>query len=278
MKRTRALPMIFLTLLLSVFLVAPPVAVSQSVDATGTSLTNGDVIQMLKAGLSPEIVAAKIRNSVCAFDTSPKALADLKNASVPDSVVLAMVSAPPPAPSAPISTEEMAHRADVARDREAAKAKCPTCSRVLISNYNPTNKSITDDWLSKNQLEYIKERSAKVAKEKAPLHFLYTKYKENADYVVVWSSAVGTRAYTTYVPLTSTSTTSISGDVNATARTSSTSYQAEQNEHQFVNVVATVYGRDGSKLFESFHQGNWRWSKPDKDCLEEALNFLLPKQ
>ena len=82
---------------------------------------------------------------------------------------------------------------------------------VLISNYNPTNKSITDNWLSKNQLEYLKERSAKLVKEKAAFHISYTKYRENADYIIVWSSAVGTRAYTTYVPITSTSTTSVSG-------------------------------------------------------------------
>lgn len=277
MKCSRALPLLFFTLLLAVSVAAPRLGVSQSVDASETFVTNEDIIQMLKAGLSPEIVTAKIRNSGCVCDTSPKALADLKNANVPDSVVLAMVSAPPPPTRAPISSEEVAHRTEIARDKEAAKSKCPTCPRVLISNYNPTNKSITDDWLSKNQLEYIRERSAKITKEKALFHFLYTKYRENADYVIVWSSAVGTRAYTIYVPVTSTSTTSIRGDVNATARTQSTTYQPEQNEHQFVNVVATVYGRGGSKLYESFHQGNWRWSKPDKDCLEEALNFLLQK-
>ena len=51
----------------------------------------------------------------------------------------------------------------------------------------------------------------------------------------------------------------------------------EHGEREFVNVVATVYARDGRKLFETMHQGNWRWSKPDKDCLEDALNYLLAK-
>lgn len=81
-----------------------------------------------------------------------------------------------------------------------------------------------------------------------------------------------------YVPRTSTSTTNITGDVNATANTTSTTYVPEYGEREFVNVVATVYSRDGSKLYESQHQGNWRWSKPDKDCLEDALNYLLSHQ
>ena len=48
---------------------------------------------MLKAGLAIDIVVAKINASVCKFDTSPTALADLKAASVPEGVILAMVQA-----------------------------------------------------------------------------------------------------------------------------------------------------------------------------------------
>lgn len=54
-------------------------------------LTNKDVLDMLKAGLAPEIVLAKIKNSPTAFDTSATALQELKTAGVPDSVMLAMV-------------------------------------------------------------------------------------------------------------------------------------------------------------------------------------------
>jgi hypothetical protein len=59
-------------------------------------LTNNDVIDLLAAGLSSEIVAAKIKSSPCKFDTSPTALKQLKLAHIPDSVILAMVQAPPP--------------------------------------------------------------------------------------------------------------------------------------------------------------------------------------
>jgi hypothetical protein len=57
-------------------------------------LTNVDVIDMLNAGLSQEIVIAKIRSSTCEFDAAPTALKALKTASVPDAVILAMLQVP----------------------------------------------------------------------------------------------------------------------------------------------------------------------------------------
>ncbi len=57
-------------------------------------LGNQDVIDLLKAGLTPEVVVAKIKASVCNFDTSPASLKELKSAAVPDAVILAMVQAP----------------------------------------------------------------------------------------------------------------------------------------------------------------------------------------
>lgn len=58
------------------------------------ALTNRDVVDMLKAGLAADVVVAKIRSADTNFDTSPAALADLKAANVPDSVMLAMVKGP----------------------------------------------------------------------------------------------------------------------------------------------------------------------------------------
>ena len=57
-------------------------------------LINADVLDMLKAGLSQEIVIAKIHSSACEFDTTPAALEALKAANTPDAVILAMVEAP----------------------------------------------------------------------------------------------------------------------------------------------------------------------------------------
>ena len=250
---------------------------SQSISAASNVVTNADILQMAATGLSPDIIRAKIANSTCQFDTSAKALSDLKAANVPNEVILAMVSVPTQPVSAPVSPEETTRRTAIEKEKQNAQARCPACLGLMISSFDPANGRTTDNWLTRNQLAYVKERGEKIKKDGLTPHFWYTKYRENADYIIVWSRATGSRAYTTYTPHTSTSTTSISGDVNATATTQTTTYEAQQNEWQFVNVVATVYERDGSKKYETFHQGNFRWSKPDKDCLEDVFKFLSPK-
>ena len=69
-------------------------------------LTNAAVISMLKDGLSPEIVVAKIELSSCNFDTSPTSLKSLKDSGVPDAVVLAMVKAPKYAPNSEVPAQK----------------------------------------------------------------------------------------------------------------------------------------------------------------------------
>jgi hypothetical protein len=63
----------------------------QTPDSSKKPLTNQDVIELSKAGLSPEVITAKIKSSTCNCDTSPSALMNLKGAGVADSVILVMV-------------------------------------------------------------------------------------------------------------------------------------------------------------------------------------------
>lgn len=58
-------------------------------------LTNDDVINLVKSGLSAEVVTAKIRQSGGNFDTSPTALKTLKEAGVSETSILAMIEAAP---------------------------------------------------------------------------------------------------------------------------------------------------------------------------------------
>lgn len=73
------------------------VAVPASADTGGDEsavLTNADISRMHAAQIAPEVVVAKIKSSVCRFDTSPAALQKLKEAGVADAVIMAMVLAP----------------------------------------------------------------------------------------------------------------------------------------------------------------------------------------
>ena len=49
---------------------------------------------MVKAGLTAELIIAKIKTSLCQFDTSPSALVSLKEAGVADAVLMEMVRNP----------------------------------------------------------------------------------------------------------------------------------------------------------------------------------------
>ena len=70
---------------------APPQA---QVSRPARPLTDDDVRQMIESKLAPEVVVEKIRASPCDFDTSPEALGRLKEAGVPDSLLLLMVMSP----------------------------------------------------------------------------------------------------------------------------------------------------------------------------------------
>lgn len=56
------------------------------------TVTNKTVIQLKGAGLSSDIIKAKIQGSVCSFDLSTDALIALKKAGIPDDVITAMLN------------------------------------------------------------------------------------------------------------------------------------------------------------------------------------------
>jgi hypothetical protein len=86
---------------------APTATPGTSQQASSDVLKNKDVLDMLKMGLTQEVVLAKIKNSASKFDTSPKALQELKAGGVSDAIILAMVEAQSgaaPSNSSPVTT------------------------------------------------------------------------------------------------------------------------------------------------------------------------------
>jgi hypothetical protein len=69
---------------------APDTAADRSV-APGAVLTNVDILQMQKAGLSEEIILSKIGASTTNFNTGTQDLIQLKEAAVTDNIINAMV-------------------------------------------------------------------------------------------------------------------------------------------------------------------------------------------
>ncbi len=96
MQNNRWLVCIFL------FITVCPIVNGQnqtSAGVRGRPLRNSDVIRMVEEGQKSSDIIGKIFTSYCSFDIFPPVLRDLKRRGVPDTVILAMKSAPdgPPA-------------------------------------------------------------------------------------------------------------------------------------------------------------------------------------
>jgi len=65
-------------------------------------LSNQDVISMISAGLSPNIIKAAITKSRTNFDLSPAGLVQLKKSGMPDDILLSMLSKNPIALTVPV--------------------------------------------------------------------------------------------------------------------------------------------------------------------------------
>jgi hypothetical protein len=89
MKR---IPSISLSFLIAIsFISLGSMANSAFAQTVQEQLNNQSIVEMVKLGLSAEIIIAKIKSAKSDFDTSSKALQDLKKEGVADSIVLVMV-------------------------------------------------------------------------------------------------------------------------------------------------------------------------------------------
>ena len=161
-------------LTLWVFLSCVPLGgtlLAQEVPLKTGPLSNKDVVEMLKTGLTPEIVIAKIGSSKCDFDTSPATLKELKIANVPDAVILAMVKAPPKTPSAD----------SVVSDQKPPVGERPTDEKKQES----IQKAMDDleDCKTRSQNEYEAKMSAIGTMVLAPMTRVVAsnKLKQNLD-------------------------------------------------------------------------------------------------
>jgi hypothetical protein len=73
------------------FIVVLAFSITTTAQNSQPALSNKDVLLMNRSGLNDEVISEKVRNSNCAFDTSPAALAEVKTAGVSDVVILEMI-------------------------------------------------------------------------------------------------------------------------------------------------------------------------------------------
>lgn len=98
---------------------------AQSQTQSTSTLTNKDVVDMVKNGLSAEVVVAKVKSSPAKFDTSPATLKELKTVGVPDAVILAMVQ-----------SEQVSTAADAIKSGGDSVVKVPDGTEIEIQLTN----------------------------------------------------------------------------------------------------------------------------------------------
>lgn len=72
---------------------SPAAKTIQQSQGSSTALSNQDVLGMIKAGLAPDLIIAKIKSSGGNFDTSPETMKKLQIDGVPGEIIMAMIVA-----------------------------------------------------------------------------------------------------------------------------------------------------------------------------------------
>lgn len=269
---------------------------SPSPQATASALANKDIRELLKAGLTQEIVIAKIKSSACDFDTSPDELKELKAANVPDSVILAMVQAPnkqretsAQPPNLPIDNTKPSASAqpNTTPAQTGPVTTPPTPLAVRRQEGTPGCKIYFDIYwadphipgglspgMHKEQASWYK----KTGKKKFPSICLD---QQKATHVVVWSSSMVDKS--AVIPVTTEGTTYSSGSTAGlpTSGTSTTSITSLGTmPYQTNSVYVFVFRKKDSQsleekpIYATHRETWWTYRAAFRQSLEDALNFI----
>ncbi len=120
-------------------IVVTPPARCQTVDIS-PALHNKDVVELVKTGISTETVVAEIGSTETDFDTSEASLKKLREANIPEPIILAMVESAArkgaPAPVATLTYDESGH-VKIYRPRQIAYL--PLFNSIFVDNVGIVN-------------------------------------------------------------------------------------------------------------------------------------------
>lgn len=148
------------TVVLTFLMLAQPSVFAMSPQDGMPRLTNKEVVEMVKAGLSPEVVVAKIKVSRCNFDTDPSILGEMRHKGVPNEVLRAMIEAPygPPASAktqveglAPVPGQEFV----LPEGTEFTVQTVDEISSKTASENDPVNLRVAEDVRVGNQVVIV---------------------------------------------------------------------------------------------------------------------------
>lgn len=165
----------FKTLLLVIIITSAVGAFAQS-----ETLTNHDIVEMTKAGLSPEIVRRKIRTSNTKFDVSASGLIGLKNASIADDVITAMIDRQEILPP----NEKPGNVPAYSESGSTPNPFVSTPDRLNKKDILTSAKTIALEKSSAHPSRQALEKELMKLKEFKSLDLTITRYKDSADLYV----------------------------------------------------------------------------------------------
>jgi hypothetical protein len=240
---------------------------SQKVQAASGVLVNKDVVEMVSAGLSSEIILAKINSSRCDFDTSASGLKDLKTANVPDTVMLAMIAAPVPSNALVPTPESSVPPVQYNPPPPGTVYGSSTCSKVVsialadASGVRPSmgTGNWAENWIRKNSKNYPN------------ICFSQQPMAERTNYLVVFSQSPS--YFAGFDPVVETNTSTVASPVSGTGTvtdnygrqwnytydgtaTTTTSTTTHENVPYTINtntVFANAYDSNGAMVSRRYH-------------------------
>ncbi len=146
--------------------------------AADPPLTNADIVKLVKAGVSADVIVAKIRSSEAEFATDTDSLVALANEKVPNSVIQAMMArtTPPAAPTALPPTPEKPKSEVVEvvvkgiyRTRGICSARGEVTMTAKTFAFKPTDKSplCSEETFGKSATEFAWDDVGRVCFEYA---------------------------------------------------------------------------------------------------------------
>ncbi|HVN76877.1 MAG TPA: hypothetical protein VMT19_11205 [Thermoanaerobaculaceae bacterium] len=133
-------------------LIVLAVALVSALAAAEQPLTNADIVKLVKAGVSADVIIAKIQSSETAFSTDTDSLVALANEKVPNPVIQAMMArtgaaptatsaAPPAAQASPAATVTQVVVKGLYRTRGLCTARGDVTMTAKTFAFKPTDKS-----------------------------------------------------------------------------------------------------------------------------------------